>query len=123
MTNTFALVMLLLLASTHAANHPGHDEVKLLAGQIASAADRSIVIDYLDAAAMERKTMSLVIDERTKWTVAKKRVAPFMLAKGQRVDVLMVSEDMPGGLLQVRAVEIKVKKLAAASEQRDIIHP
>ena len=97
--------------------------MKLLAGQIASAADRSIVIDYLDAAAMERKTMSLVIDERTKWTVAKKRVAPFMLAKGQRVDVLMVSEDMSGGLLQARAVEIKVKKLAAASEQRDIIHP
>ena len=114
---------MVLVAATSAVAHPGHDEVKLLVGQIASAADRSIVVDYLDAAAMERKTMSLVIDERTKWTVAKKRVEPFMLMKGQRVDVLMVSEDMPGGLLQTRAVEIKVKKLAAATEQRDIIHP
>lgn len=122
MTSTLALIISLLFLATHASAHPGHDEVKLLVGRIASAADRSIVIDYFDAAAMERKTMSLVIDERTKWTVAKKRVEPFMLVKGQRVDVLMASEDVPGGL-QTRAVEIKVKKLAVVSEQRDIIHP
>ena len=112
MTTIFALVIS-LLASTHAATHPGHDEVKLLVGQIAGAEERSVVIDYFDVAAMERKTMSLVIDERTKWTLAKKRVERFALVKGQRVDVLMVSEDLPGGLLQTRVVEMKVKKLVA----------
>ena len=113
MTNTSAAIMSLLLITTHAAAHPGHDEVKLLVGQIAGAGERSVVIDYFDAAAMERKTMSLVVDERTKWTLAKKRVGRFALAPGQRVDVLMVSEDLPGGGLQTRAVEIKVKRLAA----------
>ena len=105
--------LMVLVASTSAVAHPGHDEVKLLVGQIAGAGERSVVIDYFDAAAMERRTMSLVIDERTKWTLAKKRVERFALPKGQRVDVLMVSEDLPGGLLQTRAVEIKVKKLLA----------
>ena len=113
----------LMISLLSAAFHPGHDEIKLLTGQIASAEEASIVIDYFDAAAMERKMMSLVVDGRTKWTLAKKQVEPFALVKGQRVDVLMVSEDLPGGLLQTRAVEIKVKKLAAVSEQRDIIHP
>ncbi|HWI16762.1 MAG TPA: hypothetical protein VNT81_03410 [Vicinamibacterales bacterium] len=105
----------LLLVSPHATAHPGHDEVKLLAGQIAGAGKRSVIIEYLDAAAMERKTMSVVIDERTKWTLAKKRVERFALVNGQRVDVLIVAEDLPGGLLQTRAVEIKVKHLAAAA--------
>lgn len=114
-TTTFALVLGLLLVSPHATAHPGHDEVKLLVGQIASAGERSVVIDYFDATAMERKTMSLVIDDRTKWTLAKKRVERFALVNGQRVDVLMVLEDLPGGLLQTRAVEIKVKKLASAA--------
>jgi hypothetical protein len=112
-TTTLALVLGLLL-SPAATAHPGHDEVKLLVGQIAGAGERSVAIDYFDAAAMERKTMSLVIDERTKWTLAKKRVERFALVNGQRVDVLIVSEDLPGGLLQTRAVEIKVKKLASA---------
>lgn len=115
MTNTLALAISLLLFSAHATTHPGHDEVKLVVGQIAGAGERSVVIDYFDAAAMERKTMSLVIDERTKWTLAKKRVDRFALVNGQRVDVLMVSEDLPGGFLQTRAVEIKVKKLAATA--------
>jgi len=113
MTNTSVLLFSLLLVSTHATAHPGHDEVKLLVGEIAGAGERSVVIDYFDAAAMERKTMSLVIDERTKWTLAKKRVGRFALPVGQRVDVLMVAEDLPGGGLQTRAVEIKAKKLAA----------
>lgn len=114
-TTTFALVLGFLLVSPHATAHPGHDEVKLLVGQIAGAGERSVVIEYFDAAAMERKTMSLVVDDRTKWTLAKKRVERFALVNGQRVDVLMISEDLPGGLLQTRAVEIKVKKLASAA--------
>lgn len=112
MTNTVAVLIGLILFSPNAIAHPGHDEVKLLVGQIAFADERSMVIDHFDAATMERKTTSLVIDERTKWTLAKRRVEQFALVKGQRVDVLMVSEDLPGGLLQTRAVEIKVKKLA-----------
>jgi hypothetical protein len=115
MTTTLALTISLLLFSTHATTHPGHDEVKLVVGQIAGAGEHSVIIDYFDASAMERKTMSLVIDERTKWTLAKKRVDRFALLNGQRVDVLMVSEDLPGGLLQTRAVEIKVKKLVATA--------
>lgn len=115
MSHTFALVIGLLLVSPHTTTHPGHDEVKLLVGQVAGAGDRSVMVDYFDATSMERKTMSLVIDERTKWTLAKKRVQRFALVAGQRVDVLMVAEDLPGGLLQTRAIEIKVKKLPAAA--------
>ena len=115
MTNTSVLIISLLLMSTHATAHPGHDEVKLLVGEIAGAEERSVIIAYFDAATMERKTMSFVIDERTKWTLAKKRVGRFALPLGQRVDVLMVVEDLPGGGLQTRAVEIKVKRLAAVN--------
>lgn len=115
MTNTLALAISLLLFANYATAHPGHGEVRLLVGQIAGAGDSSVVIDYLDTAGMERKSLSLAIDERTKWTLAKKPVERFALVIGQRVDVLMVAEDLPGGLLQTRAVEIKVKKLTSGA--------
>lgn len=115
MRNIFVLMISLLVVSGHATAHPGHDEIKVLVGQVSDSGERRVVIDYFDATAMERKTMSLVVDERTKWSLAKKRVQPFVLMKGQRVDVLIVSEDLPGGLLQTRAVEIKVKKLATVN--------
>ena len=77
------------------------------------AEDRAITVEYLDSAAMERKSMALVIDERTKWTVAKRRVTPFELPRGQRVEVLMKLEDLPGGRMQTHAVEVKVNRLLA----------
>ena len=104
-----------LLSGAVLTAHPGHDGAKLLVGDVARADTASLVVEYVDPAAFERKTTSLVIDERTKWTLAKKNVSRFELVRGQRVEVLMVTEDLPGGQLQTRALEIKVKKLAAAA--------
>ena len=111
MTNVLLPALLACVMSAAVAAHPGHDEVKLLVGEIVRADDRGLTVEYLDPAAMERKSLALVVDERTKWTLAKKRVARFELPRGQRVEVLMKLEDLPGGRLQTHAVEIKVKKL------------
>ena len=115
MAKLLACVGSVLLSCAMAAAHPGHDAVKLLVGEVDRVDTSVVVVEYLDQVAFERKTMSLVIDARTKWTLAKKRVPRFDLARGQRLEVLMLTEDLPGGRLQTRAVEIKVKKLAAAT--------
>lgn len=115
MTNVLVSALAACVLTAAVAAHPGHDEVKLLVGEIVRADDRGVTVEYLDSAAMERKSVALVVDERTKWTLAKKRVARFALPPGQRVEVLTKLEDLPGGRMHTHAVEIKVKKLMAAA--------
>lgn len=95
--------------------HPGHGEVKRLSGTVIHMSDTTIDVDTFDAATMQRKTISLTIDEKTKWVVGKKAGDRFSLPSGHQVELLMVMEDMPDGTMRTRAVEIKVKKLPATN--------
>lgn len=106
-----ALITVAMMGTLQA--HPGHGDVKRLSGRVMHMSDTTINVDAFDAATMQRKTISLTIDAKTKWVVGKKAGERFSLPSGHQVGLLMVMEDMPDGTMRTRAVEITVRKLPA----------
>lgn len=111
-----AIVFPVLIAamSVAVAAHPGHGEIQRLSGTVVRMSETVLAVDTFDAASMQRKAVSLKIDEKTKWVVGKKAGERFALPAGHQVELLMVMEDLPDGTMRTRAVEIKVKKLPGA---------
>ena len=91
--------------------HPGHGEIQRLSGTVVRVSETVLAVDTFDPASMQRKAVSLTIDDKTKWVVGKKAGERFTLPAGHQVELLMVTEDLPDGTMRTRAVEIKVKKL------------
>jgi hypothetical protein len=90
--------------------HPDHEAPRLMTGSVVSFADGALRLDTLDRAAMQRKTLTIVVDEKTKWRLDKKRVASIDLIAGQRIDVVVATDHLPDDSIRLRAMQIDVKR-------------
>lgn len=90
--------------------HPGHDEISVLVGTVVSVNKDSIELEVFYQAALINQRVSIVLQERTKFRLGKNLVKSLELTRGQRIEAVVRTEDMPDGSLEVRALEIKASE-------------
>jgi hypothetical protein len=108
------LGLLVLLAHAPASAHPGHDPIAV-SGTLVRVFPERIEVDTFDATSMQRRIVSIVTDEYTRWTLGKKTVNPAELMAGTAVVVAFTHAELEDGsdglvALEVRGREVKKKK-------------
>jgi hypothetical protein len=106
--------LLVVLAQLPIAAHPGHDPIAVT-GTLVRVLPERIEADAYDTTVMQRRTVSIVTDEYTKWKLGKKTVNPTELAAGTPVVVAFTHAELKDGTdglvaLEIRAREVKKKK-------------
>lgn len=110
-----------LLSPVLVAAHDGHDEIEVLFGTVKNVEDKTFELETLDQATLQRKTVSILLDAKTKFLLGKKRVETLELAAGQRIESTVRSEHTQEGSTRFRALQIKVsepKKPTSTSSAR-----
>ena len=90
------------------AAHPGHDEVTTVMGTVSQVEGKLVQVETFDTVSMQRKTVWIVVDEKTKFVVGRKRVEALELTVGQRIQSTVQTEDLPDGSIRVRAIQVRV---------------
>jgi hypothetical protein len=108
------LGFIVLLAPVVVAAHPGHDPIAVT-GTLLRVLPERIEVDTFDTTSMQKRTMSIVTDEYTKWKLGKKSVDRTELAAGTPVVVAFTHAELKDGTdglvaLEIRGREVKKKK-------------
>ena len=116
MTRAFVglLGVIVLLGGAPIVAHPGHDPIAVT-GTLLRVLPERIEVDTFDTSSLQKRTMSIVTDEYTKWKLGKRTVDRAELAAGTPVVVAFTHAELEDGTdglvaLEVRAREVKKKK-------------
>ena len=99
------IVAALLLLPALVVAHPDHDEDEkaVVIGTIARIQRQAIEVETLDRAALQVRTVLIHIDEETTFKEGNTPVAEIELARGDRVDCVVLVSHAPDGSDQFRA--------------------
>ena len=105
----FLTLVVLLLLSTHAVAHPDHDddEKSVVVGTVLGVRPQAIEVETLDRVALQLKTVLIHIDEETTFEEGKVSVEVLELARGDRVDCVVLISHAPDGSDRFRAAKIR----------------
>ena len=98
--------LVVLLAPVPITAHPGHDLVAVT-GTLVRVLPERIEVNTYDTAAMQRRTVSIVTDQHTKWRLGKKTVNPTELAAGTPVVVAFTHAELRDGTDGLVAPEVR----------------
>ena len=106
--------MVVLLTPAPIVAHPGHDPIAV-SGTLLRVLPERIEVETFDTSTLQKRTMSIVTDEYTKWKLGKKTVDRQEVAAGASVIVAFTHAELEDGTdglvaLKVRAREVKKKK-------------
>jgi hypothetical protein len=105
-----AWITAVVLSIVPVAAHPGHDEVSVLVGTITKVEGSVVQVKTFDQVVMQLKTVSILIDGKTKFRLGKKRVETLELTPGQRIEGTIRTEDAPDGSIRLRGIQIRVSE-------------
>lgn len=113
-TRIVVVGLLVLLAHAPTLAHPGHDPIAV-SGTLLRVLPERIEVDTYDTTVMQRRTVSIVTDQYTRWKLGKKTVNPTELAAGTPVVVAFTHAELKDGTdglvaLEIRGREVKKKK-------------
>lgn len=108
------LALSLLCAPTFLAAHPGHDPVAVIGTLIRVLPDR-IDVETYDTTVMQKRTITVMTEEATKWRLGKTPVKAGELPAGTPVVVTFEHAELKNGTdglmaIEIRGREIKKKK-------------
>ena len=103
------LGLLLLLAPVGVSAHPGHDPVAV-SGTLLRVLPERIEVDTYDTTIMQKRTVSIVTDQDTRWKLGRKAVNPTDLTAGTPVVVSFTRAEVKDAYRGVVALEIRGRK-------------
>ena len=109
-----AALLALVLASSPVFAHPGHDPIAVT-GTLVRVLPLSIDVETFDTTVFQKRTLSIVVDEYTRWRLGKKTVQPGEMPPGTPVTVVFTHVDQAGGssgliAMEIRGREVKKKR-------------
>lgn len=104
------LTLLAALVPLAVGAHPGHDPVAVT-GTLLRVLPERIEVETYDTTVMQKKTVSIVTDEYTRWKLEKKTAKPSDLAAGMSIVVAFTHADLKDGTEGLVALEIRAKEL------------
>jgi len=90
-------------------DHPGHGEIKLLSGKVIAVEAERIRIEFFDRTSFSTKGAWVFVDDKTKVTDGKTRLALTDLKFGQDIDCMAETEIGKDEITVLRAVQIRLK--------------
>ncbi len=91
-------------------DHPGHGEIKVMAGKVIVIQADRIQIEFFDRTSFSTKSAWLFVDDKTKVTNGKTRLSLTDLKLGQEIDCMAETEIGKDDITVLRAVQIRLKQ-------------
>ena len=104
------IALALLPVAVGSAAHPGHDPVALVGTLTRAFADR-IDVETYDTSAMQKRTITVMTGEATKWRLGKKPVKPGELPIGTAVVITFEHAELKNGADGLMAIEIRGREI------------
>lgn len=106
--------LIVVLTQVSIAAHPGHDPVAAI-GTLVRVLPERIEVETYDTSVMQKRTISIVTEDATKWRLGKKPVKRGELPVGTPVVVTYEHVELKGGgeglmAIEVRGREVKKKQ-------------
>lgn len=99
----------MLLCCVGLAAHPGHGEARVMSGKLVAIQAERIQIEFFDRASFSTTFAWVLVDDKTKVTAGKTRVALTDLKLGQEIDCMAETEIGKDDTTVLRAVQIRLK--------------
>lgn len=101
--------MIVLMCWAGLTAHPGHGEVKVMSGKLVAVQAKNIQIEFFDPTSFTTKLVWVLVDDTTKVTAGKTRLAWTDLRLQQQIDCMAETEEGKDGTTALRAVQIRLK--------------
>jgi hypothetical protein len=105
----FVLASFVALPAT-VGDHPGHGEIKVMSGKVIAIQAERIQIEFFDRASFSTKLVWVFVDDKTKVTAGKTRLALTDLKLQQDIDCMAETEIGKDETTVLRAVQIRLKQ-------------